>query len=170
MSEPISTVEKVMLGAAVLCLGVAAYEYYKLSKNPALAAPAATALNSAQSAPGNGGVGGGRSSIALANPALAAPVAQGFVVPLSPVHLHMQAVTLGLQAVTSPAPAPAPMPTNTVMGPRGPVSWGVGASYDAKTGIVTNWSGGPVALTSPDGSLKLSPNMSYNVQTGEFKF
>jgi hypothetical protein len=60
--------------------------------------------------------------------------------------------------------------TNQVYTPKGYVSWGAGASYDPSSGFITNVSNESVVITTPNGAIKLSPNMTYNVKTGEIGF
>lgn len=64
-------------------------------------------------------------------------------------------------------PPPAPMPSNYVQTPKGIFTWPDGGSFSS--GIISNVSNGNIAIVTPQGALTMSPGMTYNVTTGEFR-
>jgi hypothetical protein len=77
---------------------------------------------------------------------------------------------LGGGSQAAPTQTPLSQDGNYVQTAKGLFTWAQGGSYDASTGLISNLTSAQLAITTPSGPLTLSPNMTYNVNTGEVGF
>lgn len=154
---------KIVLGLTATGVAAALYFYFRSKKSPAGMLPqhilqtaktdplsSIDRVNLNGTNPGALGGGGGTA------PSMA-PSGSRYASELRPV-------TFSLPSGGGNLPS-APMPSNYVQTPAGIFTWSAGGSFSA--GVISNMSNDKITVTTPRGLLTLSPNMTYNVTTGE---